>query len=182
MGSIKMQLHPDHLPRIQIIEDADYTGVIRKTREYLQETGKTATDEYLAKGIYALKQYYVIALLDPANAHAVSLAVDPFWHAHILHTMDYVDFCNRTVGEYMHHQPLDRADRPKLENVRTLYQYTLEVLGQLFTHVDQEFWSPDVSDALMICFHKGNQEMYPTVQPIRLFEPSPRGEAKAFAA
>lgn len=180
--SIRMQLHPDHLPRLKAIDDADYSGVLRKTHEHFQETGKAVTEEYLKRGVYALKQYYAIALLDPANAHAVSAAVDPFWHAHILHTSDYMDFCNLTVGEYMHHQPLDRTDKQKLENVRTLYQYTLDVLGQLFINVDSEFWSTDVSDALMICFHKGNQRMYPAVQPIRLFEPSHRGEAKAFAA
>jgi len=156
--------------------------VIRKVREHFEEIGRPVTEEYLQKGIIALKQYYAIALLDPANAHAVSAAVDPFWHAHILHTQEYMRFCEQVIGEYMHHQPLDRANAPQLENVRTLYGYTLEILEKLFGGIDEEFWSTDMSDAAMICFHKGNVEIYPQMQPIRLFEPVARGESKAFAA
>lgn len=181
IGSIRMPLQKDHLNRLQVIENTDYSNVVRKTREHFEYISMPTSEEYLQEGVFALKQYYAIALLDPANAHAVSTAVDPFWHAHILHTQEYMQFCNQVVGEYMHHQPLDRRNKLQLENVRVLYGYTLEVLEHLFYHVNREFWSPNMTDAAMICFHKGNQEIYTSVQSIRLFEPTSRGESKAFS-
>lgn len=31
------------------------------------------------------------------------LSLDKLWHIFILHTQDYVDFCNQYFGEYFHH-------------------------------------------------------------------------------
>jgi hypothetical protein len=181
ISTIKLPLQEEHRKRLAVIASADYSGVIRKTKEYYIEIGKPVSDEYLSEGIFGLQQYYAVALLDPANAHAVSAPVDPFWHFHILHTQDYFSFCDQVVGEYMHHQPLNHAVETQVENVRTLYQYTIEILDKIFTEVNPHFWPEDFSDAAMICFHKGNQELYPSVQPIRLFAPDVRGRNYAFA-
>lgn len=180
VDQIQVRLQAEHIRRLQIIENEDYSGVIRKTREYFEETRTPFDQMYLERGIRALKQYYAIALLDPANAHAVSIPVDPFWHAHILHTEQYATFCKGVVGEYMHHQPLDRDNNSQVENVKTLYDYTLEIMRKLFTDVDSDFWPEGNSDGLQICFHKGNQELYPDVQEFRLFEPDHRGRSYAF--
>jgi len=180
VDQIKIHLQAEHIRRLQIIENEDYSGVVRKTHEYLEETGVRFDQSYIDRGIHALKQYYAIALLDPANAHAVSIPVDPFWHAHILHTEQYHVFCGGVVGEYMHHQPLDRGNNAQVENVKTLYSYTLEIMQKLFGSVDSDFWPESGPDGLQICFHKGNQELYPDVQDIRLFEPDQRGRSYAF--
>lgn len=177
---IKVDLHDNHLSRIEVIDNEDYSGVIRKTSEYFREIGKVVDEDYLLRGVMALKQYYAVALLDPANAHAVSVPVDPFWHSHILHTWQYSVFCQNVVGEYMHHQPLDRGNKKQVQNVSTLYDYTLEVLDKIFVHVDQDFWPTADSDGALICFHKGNVEIYSEVQPFRLFEPDNRGKSYAF--
>ena len=34
-----------------------------------------------------------------------SRVVDQVWHAHILFTQEYTEFCNRIIGTYVHHQP-----------------------------------------------------------------------------
>lgn len=31
--------------------------------------------------------------------------IDAMWHEFILHTRDYMDFCQEYFGEYLHHQP-----------------------------------------------------------------------------
>ncbi len=180
IDGIIMPIHPQQRRRIAEIDAEDYSGVKRKTREFLMEIGNKPTDRYLDAGVYALKQYYAVAVLDPANAHAVPARVDPFWHAHILHTQQYVGFCDRVVGEYMHHTPLDPGNGDQVQNVRELYAYTLETMEKLFGEFDEKFWTDDLSDAAMICFHRGNQELYPRLQPYRLFEPNPRGRSHAF--
>lgn len=164
-------LHPELQARIAIIEQEDFSSVMRKAKEELEARGQHPSDDYLESGIHALKQYYAIALLDPANPHAVPAPVDPFWHSHILHTEQYVAFCHNLVGDYMHHRPLDRTDTHEVERMRTLYGYTLSTLPKLFADVDATFWPNDLSDGALICHHKGNQAIYREVQPFRLFEP-----------
>ena len=31
--------------------------------------------------------------------------IDEVWHAHILHTKDYINFCQQVFGSYFHHNP-----------------------------------------------------------------------------
>lgn len=173
--SLRTPVHAEQLKRLSFVDEEDYSGVVRKVSEYFAEIGFIPPPGYMDRGIYALKQYYAVALLDPANAHAVSVPVDPFWHFHVLHSEQYTDFCNRVIGEYMHHRPLDHSKTEHLEAVRRLYSYTLDVLPQLFSAVDDKFWPKDLSDSAIICWHKGNQEIYREVQQWRLFEPSSRG-------
>jgi hypothetical protein len=183
MSLFKVPLVDEHLRRLSIIDCENYTGVIKKTREVLTEMrGEVPPDTYLARGILGLKQYYAVALLDPANAHAISAELDPFWHAHILHSEQYERFCRDVVGEFMHHIPLDRDNQAQVENLRVLYDYTIEVLDRLFIKRDTKFWPSEVPDIKLICYHKGNVEVYPDVQSIRLYEPTARGRSVAFAS
>ncbi len=173
--TLQVGIHPEQRRRLAVIDLEDFSGVERKVREHFVELGRELSAGYVERGIYALKQYYAVALLDPANAHAVSRVIDPFWHAHILHTEQYMEFCNRVVGEYMHHQPLDHARPDHVAIIRRLYGYTLEVLTRFFSVVSPEFWPNKVMDAELICMHKGNQTIYSLVQEYRLLEPSFRG-------
>ena len=177
---IKKPLGAFHLERIRIIDEEDYGGVVRKVAEEGNKLGVQYSEEYLQRGVHALKQYYAVALLDPANAHAISAEVDPFWHAHILHSKQYMDFCQSTVGEYMHHVPLDRDDPAQMVEIRRLYNYTIRVLRDIFITVDESMWPAEPTDMQLICWHKGNQEIYPTVQPYRIYEPTPEGRAVVF--
>ncbi|QLH43881.1 MAG: hypothetical protein HWD59_15100 [Coxiellaceae bacterium] len=36
---------------------------------------------------------------------APSRDIDEIWHAHILHTQDYTEFCEKLFGFYLHHCP-----------------------------------------------------------------------------
>ena len=174
-SSLRVSIHPEQQRRLSVIDHEDFSGVERKVREHFAELGQRFSDDYINRGIHALKQYYAVALLDPANAHAVSRPVDPFWHAHILHTEQYMEFCDCVVGEYMHHQPLDHARLDHVRVIRRLYGYTIEVMEKFFITVDSEFWPAEVGDAELICMHKGNQDIYQAVQAYRLLEPNARG-------
>jgi hypothetical protein len=34
-----------------------------------------------------------------------SVDIDEVWHAHILHSEEYIEFCQQTFGHYLHHHP-----------------------------------------------------------------------------
>src|SRR5689334_1369343 len=80
LKSIKLKLSAFHGKKVEEIDDFDYRPVAKKVNRDLGGVPQT----YLDQGIENLKRYYVVALLDPANRHAVSRQVDPFWHAHVL--------------------------------------------------------------------------------------------------
>ncbi len=40
-----------------------------------------------------------------------SYEIDEVWHAHVLHTQDYIRFCNQVFGEYLHHSPHHGQDQ-----------------------------------------------------------------------
>lgn len=174
-AALKVTVHPDHERRLSYIDSEDYSGVARKVAEYLDILKLQPSERYFERGVFALKQYYAVALFDPANGHAVSRSLDPFWHFHVLHTEQYVEFCNKVVGEYMHHRPLNRENLEHVATMRRLYGYTYEILEKLFSSVDGEFWPSNVSDVDLICWHKGNQTIYREIQAHRLFEPTSRG-------
>lgn len=162
--------------RIDAIDAEDYFGVIRKVREHaLETTGRDVSDEELRAGILALKQYYVVPVLDPANAHALSAALDPYWHAHILHTEAYMAFCERVVGGYMHHRPLDHASAHDVAGVRRLYAYTIRVFGVLFNKTDPRFWPQALQDKDLVCAH-ANDLRYQPDSSLWFFEPSAEGK------
>jgi len=171
--NLKVQARPEHIRRLRVIDDEDYSGVIRKTQEILTAAGKSPTREFLERGVEALKLYYAIPVLDPANAHAISFELDPFWHSHMLHSKLYTRFCQEAIGEYLHHEPLDKTDAVHLAGAARLYAYTVEVLNEAFKYVDSYFWSPEVTNARLICFHMRVNN--PPIKEIALFKEVERG-------
>lgn len=153
MSTIKTELTPFHQERIAQIDAEDFSHVERKVREELAKQGITPSQEFIDAGILALKQYYAVALLDPVNQHAVSDTIDPFWHAHILHTKRYFAFGEKIFGQYIHHTPLDHADRDEVARVGRLYAFTAQVYRQMFSYVNPDFYPVELPDVRLICYH-----------------------------
>ncbi len=57
----------------------------------------------------AVQQYrnYLFLKIKYGNSHILppSLDIDEVWHAHILHTEEYYEFCHRVFGFFLHHHP-----------------------------------------------------------------------------
>ena len=126
-----------HIEKLNQIAQFDYSKVIKQVSK---DFNGVLTRTYLNEGIENLKKYYAVALLDPFNQHAVSRHVDPFWHAHILHTEEYIAFCETVYQQYVQHEPLDEENHIKVAEIAGLYDYTLKVYHQLFKHVDSNWW------------------------------------------
>lgn len=159
---------PEHLRRLQYIDECDFKRYFAKA----VELGQVSPEADRQAMIYGLKQYYAIAMLDPANGHAISDVLDPLWHAHMLFSEEYAAFCEAVVGQYMHHKPLLKDDVSARWQVRKLYDNTRVRLMECFSHVDERVW-PALSEERLICMHKGNQGIYTALQQHRLYPPEP---------
>lgn len=135
LSQIKLNLTDFHKKKIELIDNFDYSNVVWKVR---QES--SLSKDYIMQGINNLKRYYVVALLDPLNEHAVSDLVDPFWHTHILFTKEYVNFCNEIFQGYIHHTPLNQSHHAEVKKVENLYGYTIDTYNKIFHTVDQNWW------------------------------------------
>ncbi|MFE4250618.1 glycine-rich domain-containing protein [Streptomyces sp. NPDC056910] len=64
--------------------------------------------------------------------------VDLAWHAMILHTREYADWCDTYAGHFVHHVPEDRAvDRAEAAKVRN--RTVQAIIGQGFA-LDDALW------------------------------------------
>jgi hypothetical protein len=152
METFQIKLKPFHLTRIQAIDKTDFEPVAKKVNRDLGGV----TKDYLDEGIENLKRYYVVALLDPVNQHAVSRPVDPFWHAHVLFTREYKNFCHEVFdGEFIHHVPLDPDDLEQVKYVTKLYTHTLKVYKEIFRSVNANWWpQANISGFQPVCRHQ----------------------------
>ena len=77
-----------------------------------------------------------------------SVAVDAAWHAFILHTRDYIDYCERHYGRYLHHVPdppePDDADAAaqRSSQMDSAYAYLLTRvrMKRRFGELDETVW------------------------------------------
>ncbi|NUK07551.1 hypothetical protein HRW18_05885 [Streptomyces lunaelactis] len=65
-----------------------------------------------------------------------SRKVDPGWHAFILHSHEYADFCHRRFGAFLHHNPL------KGQRLRdgVAIKRTVRAIEEMGYVVDHELW------------------------------------------
>ncbi len=153
IDTIKISLTPIEEQGVLRIDNEDFRLVARKTRKQLVLEGKPHDDEYIERGLLALKQYYGVALIDPLNPHAVSDSVDPFWHAHILDTARYSRFCDEAVGYFMHHKPHDPDCPKEMDYLERSYTYTAGIYDQIYSFVDSEINPQSLGQDRLICFH-----------------------------
>ncbi|MFJ4435584.1 glycine-rich domain-containing protein [Streptomyces sp. NPDC088923] len=74
-----------------------------------RERAERQTDQALA---------FVAAMADTAAPMVPSDDVDHAFHAFILHTRDYADFCQSHVGRFVHHNPRPGSGGRSLDAVR----------------------------------------------------------------
>ena len=67
-----------------------------------QPTAARITEQALA--------FLAACAANPGAGLAPSPEVDKGWHAFILHTADYAEFCDRVVGRFIHHLPDDPGE------------------------------------------------------------------------
>ena len=63
------------------------------------------TGELISETEEFYRQFLVLNMLYPDKRIVPTLAIDEFWHAHILDTRAYTADCEALFGRYMHHYP-----------------------------------------------------------------------------
>lgn len=111
-------------------------------KQVAKDLGRDDT-EFLDSGLEQLKHFYGLCFKNPTQRFAVSNIVDPFWHAHVLHTRSYTDFCNRVFGRYLHHEPLHHDDELAVANADEVYRCTRAAMISLYGQIDNEWWPAD---------------------------------------
>jgi hypothetical protein len=158
---VKMNMSTRQRDIVERIDAENFDLVVYKTRKSYHERGLQMEDEFYVAGVLALKQYYTTAVFDPHNLHAVSEHLDRFWHEHILDTARYEVLC-RDMKAFMHHDPLDRSNLPKVAAIAEVYTYTYGVLSKIYgeENLDFRFYphKPDID--VLVCRHDLDVETY----------------------
>ncbi|MEU5793048.1 hypothetical protein ABZ800_05885 [Streptomyces sp. NPDC047813] len=96
------------------------------------------TDDQGERGVDQLAAFLAVAARTTEKA-APSLRVDLFWHAAILHTKPYADFCD-ALGGFIHHVPdRDSVAHDPAEG-RAAMRRTAEMIRAAGFVTDPEFW------------------------------------------
>ncbi len=66
---------------------------------------KIWTEERIVRIEQSYRQFLALCLLYPDKRIVPTLAIDEFWHAHILDTRAYAADCKDTLGRCIHHYP-----------------------------------------------------------------------------
>jgi hypothetical protein len=69
-----------------------------------------------------------------------SPSVDDFWHAFILHTKDYEEFCQKHFGHYLHHEPKDHR-LPRDDRDPTPGIHTKALIEAAYPEYDRGIWA-----------------------------------------
>ena len=94
------------------------------------------TDLYISRIIDQTLAFLDACARTPDTALSPSKPVDLGWHAFILHTADYADFCQRAAGRFIHHLPAHSDGQTAATITETTA--TMRALG---LPVDDELWA-----------------------------------------
>jgi hypothetical protein len=103
-----VQLSPRQQDQLQAIEQYDLWFVI----ERLVDKGSLAPNR-IDQAVFEFRRYVALVALGYDNLGMHSQEVDEVWHAFILFTREYDQFCNLTCGHMIHHTP-NTSLRPEL--------------------------------------------------------------------
>lgn len=96
------------------------------------------TDAQGKRGVEQLAAFLSVAATKTEKV-TPSLRVDLFWHAFVLHTKPYADFCDALGGGFIHHVP-DRNSGHNPEEGRAAMRRTADLIREAGYQTDPEFW------------------------------------------
>ena len=97
------------------------------------------------------KRFFALSLVydQKSGKGMYSTDVDNLWHTFILHTADYIAFCDQYLGFYLHHRP--ESDRKKTEQKQKElaedFRQFIQNYEQLFEEDIHPIWLLDVCTA-----------------------------------
>lgn len=136
------------LERYEAMREFDSTPIIQSTERFHPEL----TENDIRERLDALLQWFAV-IPDAEEGRALQMieSVDVVWHAFILNTGLYKDFCNRFVGIFVDHDPIEAVNQEVPRREYAEYTYTL--LTQAFgDRLNKRF--ADLRELLTCCYFK----------------------------
>ncbi|MFE4491464.1 hypothetical protein ACFRKD_03275 [Streptomyces niveus] len=96
------------------------------------------SDDQGDRGVNQVAAFLAVAA-NTTERFTPSLRVDLFWHAFVLHTKHYAEFCDALGSGFIHHVP-DRDNGHSPAEGRAAMGRTAETIRSAGFDVDQEFW------------------------------------------
>lgn len=121
-------------PRLRELIASDLFGKLARrvaVDGYDQETAERIVEQALG--------FLVACARFPDRHLSPSENVDAGWHAFILHTADYAEFCERVAGRYIHHRPNDPGEAAQGQQAIGV---TIAAMRDAGLHVDPDLWVP----------------------------------------
>ncbi|MFF7161708.1 glycine-rich domain-containing protein [Streptomyces sp. NPDC008086] len=110
--------------------------LVRRVTTDHPEIGQTAAYRIVGQAA----AFIAAAGQQPGQSLSPSELVDYGWHAFILHTVDYADFCQRVVGRFVHHVPTDEEDEQAPGAALAARERTMAAIRAAGYTVDAELW------------------------------------------
>jgi hypothetical protein len=109
-------------------------------RRYCADNGQRLDD---GEACFSAFKQFMVVCAEGDDVRAPSEPVDEMWHTALLFTRSYRDFCERYLGTFIHHVPVeDKADA-------AVYADTRRLAGRRFGALDERFWPS--ADAVARC-------------------------------
>ena len=99
-----------------LIYNADLTSTLNRL-VYIE--GWTVKAAKTAIALY--RNFLYLLLKYPDKLILPSQEIDEVWHAHILHTREYREFCDLVFGRYIDHSPSEHKLNAQFEVMQDLY-------------------------------------------------------------
>lgn len=97
-------------------------------------------DQDLADRIIEQALAFIVACARCPDGHlSPSQTVDVGWHAFILHTADYAEFCQRVAGRFIHHRPHQPGESAAEQQAIGV---TIAAMRNAGLPVDSDLWVP----------------------------------------
>ncbi|OPC81142.1 hypothetical protein B4N89_09430 [Embleya scabrispora] len=121
------------------VPDAVRARLITRIRADRPEIGAELADRIVT----GTAVFLAVGAANPEARMTPSALVDVGWHAWVLHTIDYAEYCER-IGRFVHHVP-DPAPRT-MADARAEVSRTAERIKAAGHPVDAELWTVAAAD------------------------------------
>ncbi len=85
--------------------------------------------------------FLVACARDTGSPLAPSRTVDAGWHAFILHTREYAEFCDQVAGRFIHHAPDEEEPGGDRTEAAERTMTTVDAMRRLGLPVDEDLWT-----------------------------------------
>lgn len=99
---------------------------------------RSVPEGLIDEAIFEFKRYMALIAMGHRGVTMMSPEVDEVWHALILFTREYAEFCSAVFGEFIHHVPYTSRSAPRPEDrprfVDLYRRYFSELNPKLYGH------------------------------------------------